>query len=190
MKYEIKKLKMREVLESHESFSEDTKRRLDRLKGIYEKKLELIEILMEEGDVFDEMLKEFASIGGKVSGIIREHKSDIAMIYLFALKEANEEVFSDFSVNHYRVLAKEMFDFAPTTNSLLILLNQEQHWTDRKITVNRRDYKEAVVELVEGAGLNCKSEFNSIYSDFRSKVQILSEESSDKFKELKRLVKS
>lgn len=78
---------------------------------------------------------EIGRVGGKISGVIRSHRTDLMMEILKGLKIKSPQSFKLFTLTTWRGLAVSLFGIAPAKKDLLALLDKGA-WQKKRLTDN------------------------------------------------------
>lgn len=115
--------------------------------------------------------KQFASIGGKVSGYVRCFKNELILELLLFMKYEYQKM-DLFTLKMFQAYSKEVFDSSPTQKSLIKLLNNEidleQKLKEKKETFGHSHVSKMSFLNILGDGVNSemKSIFKSYYGAF------------------------
>lgn len=179
---------------------------LDKIKGLYNEKLQLLNKLLEEfnnnknNPNFDfqehysnNYASRFASIGGKISGCVRNYKNILMLSILEYLKNEYENSIGYFTLTMYEGLSKVLFDISPTMKGLLTLLNKNN--LNSKLQNKKKKFgfhiskmkfdKVLEKEVIE----EVKSFFDIQYSDFLKERKKLRKDLISKENEIKIFLK-
>lgn len=112
---------------------------LDKINALYNEKLGLLNSLLEDFnnnknnpnfDFTDHYLinyaPRFSSIGGKISGCVRNYKNILMVSILEYLKKENKDKMEFFSLKMYEEFSRFLFDASPKNKDLIpLLLNND-----------------------------------------------------------------
>lgn len=137
----------------------------------------------------------FASIGGKISGKVRELKSSIIIDLLEYLTKNHLEM-NSFTLKMYQSYSKEVFGSSPSQKKLLSLLNKEIS-LDKKLETKRRLFKHSHVSKISFSNIlgddvneEIREVFDKYYCDFKHELELLRQDCKSKEKEVRLILKA
>ncbi len=179
---------------------------LDQIKGLYNEKLQLLKKLLEElnnnknnpnFDFQDHYLNNyaprFASIGGQISGCVRNYKNVLMISILAYLKEEYKDSIGYFTLTMYESFSKVLFDISPTMKGLLTLLNNSDLNSKLKSKNKRFGFHVSKINfetiLEEEKIEEIKKIYETKYSEFLKTRKQLRKDLISKENEIKKILK-